>query len=97
MFVVGFQFFRRTFRSHTLRLSSSFGNLKRTSSTELFAYVLKYDGATLDLASTVVQNHASAAAVAVNKDVTISYTGIAADLMVAGDYTDTVTFSIAAN
>lgn len=77
--------------------SSNLGSLKRDSGSELFAYTLKYDGAALNLASPVEQIHSSPASVNVSKDVTISYTGVPAEEMVAGDYTDIVTFSISAN
>lgn len=53
--------------------------------------------ASVDLSSSDSFNNSAAAAVAVNKDVTISYTGQDAETMIAGDYEDTVTFSIAAN
>ncbi|MBA2406253.1 MAG: fimbrial protein [Bdellovibrionales bacterium] len=75
--------------------SANLGNLK--SGAESFAYTLSYDGAALNLASPVVQTHSSPASVNAVKDVTISYTGVPAEDMVAGDYTDSVTFTIAAN
>jgi spore coat protein U-like protein len=37
------------------------------------------------------------AAVTKNREVTISYTGVAQEQMVAGDYGDTITFTISAN
>lgn len=77
--------------------SSNLGNLKRSSGTELFPYTLKYNNVALNLASPVVNSHSAAANVNVTKDVAISYTGVPAEDMVAGDYTDTVTFTIAAN
>lgn len=77
--------------------SANAGNLVRTSGTELFPYTLKYDSVALNLASAVVETHSGSSAVDVNKDVTISYTGVPAEEMVAGDYTDTITFTIAAN
>lgn len=77
--------------------SSNLGNLKRSSGTELFPYTLKYNNVALNLASPVVNSHPSASSVNVTKDVAISYTGVPAEDMVAGDYTDTVTFTIAAN
>ncbi len=77
--------------------SANLGNLVRTSGTETFAYSLKYDGQAVDLANGDEFVNSSAAAVNVDKDVSISYTGIPAADMVAGEYTDTVTFTIAAN
>lgn len=77
--------------------SANLSNLKRASGTQLFPYTLKYAGVALNLASPVVQSYTTAASVNVSKDLTISYTGVPAEDMIAGDYTDTVTFTIAAN
>lgn len=77
--------------------SANDGLLVRSGGSETFSYSMKYDGASVDLSSSDSFNNSAAAAVAVNKDVTISYTGQDADTMIAGDYEDTVTFSIAAN
>lgn len=77
--------------------SANNGSLVRDGGSEQFAYSLSYDGSALDLSNSVEQVHSSAAAVNVDKDVTISYTGIDAEEMVEGDYSDIVTFAIAAN
>ena len=77
--------------------SANQGKLVRTTGTEQFPYSLAYNSQVLNLASPVVITNSQAAAVTVNKNVTISYTGVAHDLMVAGDYVDTITFTIAAN
>jgi hypothetical protein len=77
--------------------SANSGTLVRTGGSETFSYSMEYDGDTVDLTSTDTFSNSSAASVSVNKDVTISYTGEDASSMVAGDYEDTVTFSIAAN
>lgn len=74
--------------------SQNLGNLK--NGTFLFPYTLGYNGQQLNLSSPSTQTYAVAAH-NVNKDVTISYTGVPADTLVAGDYVDTVTFTIAAN
>lgn len=74
------------------------GKLKRTDGTEVFSYTLKYGGSSVALASAtdvVVSNTAGVANT--NKDVTISYSGAAADTMVEGAYEDTLSFTIAAN
>lgn len=76
--------------------SDNAGNLKRTNGVEVFAYSLKYNGTVLNLASPVVEVH-PAVAVDVFKSVSISYTGIPASQMIAGTYTDKVTFTIAVN
>ena len=75
--------------------SQNAGKLK--NGAQLFPYTLTYAGSALNLAAPVVQNNSAAAAVTVNKDVNISYTGVPEAQLVAGDYSDTVTFSIAAN
>lgn len=77
--------------------SANDGLLVRSGGSETFAYTMKYDGDSVDLSATDTFNNAAASVVAVNKDVTISYTGQDAETMVAGDYEDTVTFTIAAN
>ncbi len=77
--------------------SSNLGNLKRAGGAQLFPYSLKYNGSTVNLASPQVFSNSSAASVNVNKNVTISYTGVPSAQMVAGEYSDTVLFEIAAN
>lgn len=77
--------------------SANQGALVRDNGSEQFPYTLSYDGSALDLSSDVEQVHSSAAAVAASKDLEISYTGVDPEDMVEGDYTDTITFSIAAN
>lgn len=77
--------------------SANLGKLIRTGGTEAFNYSLKYNGSAVNLASPQIFSNPSAASVNVNKDVAISYTGVPAENMVAGEYVDTVTFVIAAN
>jgi hypothetical protein len=77
--------------------SANQGKLVRVSGSEQFTYALAYDGSTVALSSAQTLTRSGASAVSVNKNVTVSYTGVQASSMVAGDYTDTVTFSIAAN
>lgn len=60
-------------------------------------YTMSYGGQVLNLASPITQTNNATNAGAVNKNVTISYTGIPADQLMAGDYTDTITFTIAPN
>ncbi len=81
---------------HKVTISSqNLGVLKNNN--ESFVYSLAYNGTVLNLASPVTQTQSAASAVTVNKNVNISYTGVPADQLVAGDYTDTITFTIAAN
>lgn len=77
--------------------SANKGKLVRTGGSETFAYSLKYNGNSVNLASTQEYTFTSGAAVDTDKDVTISYTGQSAQTMVAGEYSDTLTFTIAAN
>lgn len=79
--------------------SANLGKLKRTDGAEVFSYSLKYAGAAVGLTSAAgtTFTNSSASAVNVNKDLNISYTGVAAESMVEGTYSDTVTLNIAAN
>ena len=80
--------------------SANLGKLKRTDGSEVFAYTLKYGGAAVGLstaAGSVVTNSSSASVVNANKDMSISYTGVAAETMVEGTYADTLTVNIASN
>ncbi len=84
---------------YKITLSSAHnGKLRRTSGNEEFPYSLTYGTqGGINLNSQYVISNPQAAAVNVNKDVKISYTGVPAASMVAGEYTDTITFTIAAN
>lgn len=81
--------------------SANKGKLKRTGGSETFSYQMTYADAAVSLVGattgTTFVTPASSAGVNINKDVKISYTGIPAVSMIEGEYTDTVTFSIAAN
>lgn len=79
--------------------SENLGKLKRTDGAEVFSYSLKYAGSAVSLSSVSGSTftNSSASAVNVNKDLTISYTGVPAESMVEGTYADTLTVNIAAN
>lgn len=80
--------------------SANAGKLKRSGSSDVFSYSLKYAGAAVDLSQatgSIVTNTATAGVVNVNKDITISYTGAAAETMLEGEYSDTLTLNIATN
>lgn len=80
--------------------SANLGKLKRTDGSEVFSYTLKYGGSAVGLstaAGSVVTNSSSASVVNANKDMSISYTGVAAETMVEGTYADTLTVNIASN
>lgn len=78
--------------------SANSGKLKRTDGPEVFSYDLTYGGANVGLAAggSVFSNPA-VAAVNVSKDLNIAYTGVAAESMIEGAYTDTLTLNIASN
>lgn len=65
-------------------------------SSSVINYTLKYDGATIDLSGDSF-NYPTSASVNVQRDVNISYTGIDHADLIQGAYSDTVTFTIAAN
>jgi hypothetical protein len=79
--------------------SANLSKLKRAGGADVLAYTMKYNGSAVALTSAAgtTLTNAAAAAVNVNKGVSISYSGAAAELMIEGTYADTVTFTIAAN
>lgn len=77
--------------------SANDGVLKRTNGNHTFPYSLAYNGQSLDLSQVVEVSYPAASAVTQIRDLNISYTGVPADEMVAGEYVDTITFSISAN
>lgn len=60
-------------------------------------YALRYNGSAVDLSTGQTFTYSGAGANNNNRNVDISYTGVAYDLLIEGDYSDTVTFTIAAN
>jgi len=79
--------------------SANLSKLKRTDGADVFSYTMKYNGSVVALSTTagVTLVSSSAAAINTNKSVSISYTGVPQESMVEGVYTDTITFTIAAN
>jgi hypothetical protein len=78
--------------------SANLGKLVHESETSsVVNYNLSYDGNAVDLAAGDVFTYSGAGANNNNRNVNISYTGIDHDLLIEGDYSDTVTFTIAAN
>jgi hypothetical protein len=79
--------------------SANLGKLKRGSGSEVFSYSLKYGGAAVGLSTAAgsVFTSTSASAVNFNKDLAVSYTGVANETMVEGTYSDTLTLNIASN
>lgn len=78
--------------------STNLGKLVHSSvSSSFINYSLKYDGSAVDLANGDSFTFSSAASVDTNKDIQISYTGMAHESLIQGVYSDTVTFTISAN
>jgi hypothetical protein len=77
--------------------SANQGKLIRVSGTQQFPYSLQYDGVDLNLVNPVELIRANTETVSAQKNLTISYSGVEESSMVAGDYADTITFSISAN
>jgi hypothetical protein len=78
--------------------SANLGKLVHESVASSFInYSLSYDGSSIDLANGQTYTFASASSVDTNKDIEISYTGVPHESLIQGDYSDTVTFTIAAN
>lgn len=69
--------------------------------TESISYTLKYEGAAIELISPAAGNneveYLTKQLQPVDREVTISYTGDEEEDLLAGDYSDTVTFAISAN
>lgn len=76
--------------------SSNLGKLKRSGGSEVISYTLKYGSNSVDLSTAAGQtfNNAGAAIANVNRDVKVSYAGVAEESLVEGTYADTVTFEI---
>lgn len=79
--------------------SSNLGKLKRTDGPEVVSYTMKYGGSAVGLSTSAgtVFTSTATTSVNVNKDVAISYTGTAAESMIEGTYSDTITLNIASN
>lgn len=83
------------------KVSISSGNLGKlvhqSVASSSINYTLRYNSQSVNLATGQTFTYSSAAAANNNRNVDISYTGVAHDLLIEGDYSDTVTFTIAAN
>ena len=78
--------------------SANQGKLVHQSVTSsVVNYTLRYNANSVNLATGQTFTYGTAAAANNNRNVDISYTGVAHDLLIEGDYSDTVTFTIAAN
>lgn len=76
--------------------SQNGGKLKHTNGN-VFNYTMTYGGQNVNLSTGTSFSRAGNALSSQAYDVNVSYTGVADSLMVAGDYTDVVTFTITQN
>ncbi len=89
-----------TANGYTVRMSSANAGALKNGTAGSITYTAKYNGVTANLAVapvTVTSSPAANAVVNVVKPLSISYTGVAADSLMAGTYSDTLTFTITAN
>ena len=89
-----------TANGYTVTLASTNSGLLKNGTVGQLAYTAKYNGSSVTLSSTPVQiTNAAPSNSIVNtvKAFAISYTGVASDTLMAGTYSDTLTFTIAAN
>jgi len=78
--------------------SANAGKLVHQSvSSSSINYTLRYNSAAINLVTGQTITYSSSLPANANRSVDISYTGVAHDLLIEGDYSDTVTFTIAAN
>lgn len=82
--------------------SANSGKLVRVNgdsskASETFLYEIDYNNKKLNLNGPKIETYSGAQATSINRDVGISYQARAIDTLVAGDYTDTITFTIAPN
>lgn len=85
---------------YTVRMTSANGGLLKNGSIGSLTYTARYNGVAANLNTspvTVTNASASTSVVNVLKPLTISYTGVSADSLMAGTYSDTLTFTITAN
>lgn len=83
--------------SYTVDVSSdNAGNLRHANGNN-FAYTMTYGAQAVNLATGSTFTRTGTPQVPQSYDVDISYTGVPEASMVAGEYTDSVTFTITAN
>jgi hypothetical protein len=78
--------------------SANLGKLKRVSGADVFAYSLIISGQTIDLSTAAGSTYSflNTQLTDTNRDIFVSYSGKPAELMVEGNYQDTITFQISA-
>lgn len=89
-----------TTNGYTVTLTSQNSGLLKNGTLGSVSYSAKYNGSSVSLSSTpvtITNGAASNSVVNVVKSFQISYTGTAASNLMVGTYSDTLTFTIAAN
>lgn len=85
---------------YLIKLTSQNAGALKNGTLGNVSYTAKYNASTVTLSSTaqtIVTSPASNSVVNVLKNFTVSYTGQAADTLMQGTYSDTLTFTIIAN
>lgn len=78
-------------------VSLNLGNLKRTDGSELFSYSITYNNLPVDLVNGETYSYHNIETVHADRDIKIFYNSISTEDMVAGEYSDTITFTISVN
>ncbi len=72
------------------------GNLRQSGGTGLFPYTLKYGGQPVSLDRTAALYHLGPGRIDRERELTVTYRGASAASLPAGDYSDTLMFTITA-
>lgn len=75
--------------------SQNLGKLKRSSGTDFLIYTITYNNNAVNLITGQTFTYSFTNAAPIDREVKITYTGT--DSLTAGDYTDSITFTIATN
>lgn len=89
-----------TTNGYTVTLTSQNAGKLKNGNLGSVSYTAKYDNSTVNLSATpslIVNSPASNTVVATTHNFKVSYTGTAAANLMVGTYSDTLTFTIAAN
>lgn len=85
---------------YKVTLASANAGILKNGTVGSITYTAKYDGLDVTLLANgteVTNTGTTNSVVSVTKDLSISYTGVVATSLMAGTYSDTLTFTIAAN
>ncbi len=78
-------------------VSTNQGNLKRTGGNELFSYSITYNNLPVDLQNSQTYRYQNSRVVNTDHEIKIFYVGVDLDSLTAGEYSDTLTFTISTN